>query len=205
MGGLSAACVLLVGWIMYRTFLYDPSSIDIPTGDATTAQQGGPEPKPSKDGEARFMFNRAQELDENGQPDQAIAMLNTVVKVYKETPTANEAKAALARSEKNLPLFATGPIVIAEAEKPAPARRARRRPRPSWMRHRAKVQAGNGQAALVLPANPSEAVVVPPSVRNRRRTEPGHDERSASASGVSGQSSGGNSRVGLAAGDRQRS
>ena len=62
MGGLSATCVLLLGWITYRTFLYDPSPIDIPTGDATTAQQGGPEPKPSKDGEARFMFNRAKEL-----------------------------------------------------------------------------------------------------------------------------------------------
>ena len=91
-------------------------------------------------------------------------MLNTIVKVYKETPTANEAKAALARSEKNLPLFATSPIVIAEAEKPAPP--------PSSPPPKAVVNAtpseghaGDGQAALVLPANPSEAVVVPPSVR----------------------------------------
>ena len=38
-------------------------------------------------------------------------MLNEVVKVYKDTPTAKEAKAALDRAEKNLPLFATGPIV----------------------------------------------------------------------------------------------
>ena len=63
------------------------------------------------------MFNRAQELDRNGQTDQAIDMLKKVVKVYKDTPTANEAKAALDRSEKNLPLFATGPIVVAEARK----------------------------------------------------------------------------------------
>ena len=164
MGGLSAACVILVGWIMYRTFLYDPSPIDIPTGDVSTAQQGGPDPKPSKDGEARFMFNRAQELASSKQADQAIAMLHTVVKVYKETPTANEAKAALARAEKHLPLFSAGPIVIAEAEKPAPP--------PSSPPPRAVVDAtpseghaGNGQAALVLPANPSEAVVVPPSAR----------------------------------------
>ena len=73
-----------------------------------SAQQGGPEPKRSKDGEARFMFNRAQELNKNGQADQAIAMLNKVVKVYKDTPTAGEAKAALDRSAKNLPLFAPG-------------------------------------------------------------------------------------------------
>ena len=165
MGGLSAACVLLLGWITYRTFLYDPSSIDIPTGDATTAQQGGPEPKPSKDGEARFMFNRAQELAGNGQSEQAIAMLNTLVKVYKETPTANEAKAALARSQNNLPLFATGPIVVAEAEKPAPPPGS---PPPAAVVNATSSEghAGTGQAALVLPANPPEAVVVPPpSVR----------------------------------------
>ena len=52
------------------------------------------------------MFNRAKELADDKKPGHcAIAMLNTIVKVYKETPTANEAKAALARSEKNLPLF----------------------------------------------------------------------------------------------------
>ena len=109
MGGLSAACFFLLGWICYRTFLYDPSPINIPVDDALTAQQGAPEPKLSKDSEARFMFKRAQELAKNGQADQAIGMLKKVVKVYKETPTASDAKAALHRSEKNLPLFATHP------------------------------------------------------------------------------------------------
>jgi formylglycine-generating enzyme len=165
MGALSATCVLLVGWIMYRTFLYDPSPMDIPTSDVTTAKQGGPEPKASKDSEAKFMYNRAQELDSSGHADQAIAMLNKVVKVYRETPAANDAKAALVRLEKNLPLFPTVPIVEAEAEKAAPA--------PSPPPPKAVVDAtpseaptGNGQAALVLPANPSEAVVVPPSARS---------------------------------------
>ena len=83
MGGLSATCVILVLWIGYRTFLYDPSSIDIPFDDPSAAYQGAPEPKPSKDGEARFMFNRAQDLYKNGRSDQAIAMLNNVVTVYK--------------------------------------------------------------------------------------------------------------------------
>ncbi len=63
------------------------------------------------------MFTRAKELAKNGHDDQAIAMLNTVVKVYKETPTAGEAQAALDRAEKSLPLFSTGPIVVAEAGK----------------------------------------------------------------------------------------
>jgi sulfatase modifying factor 1 len=168
MGGLSATCVVLLLWIGYRTFLYDPSTIDIPYDDPTTAHQGGPEPKPSKDGEARFMFNRAQDYAKNGRADQAIAMLNKVVKAYKETPAADEARAALDRSEKNLPLFATGPIVVAEPEKKAPA------PGPEPPPPKAVVeatptdgQAAKGQAALVLPANAPEMVVVPPSVRER--------------------------------------
>jgi formylglycine-generating enzyme len=164
MGGLSAACFLLLGWIGYRTFLYDPSPIDIPMDDASiAAQRGGPEPKPSKDVEARFMFNRAQELARNGQAEQAIDMLHKVVKVYKDTPTANEAKAALDRTEQNLPLFATGPIVVAQAEKPAPAPSA---PAPRAVVDAKPIEATKGQAALVLPANPSEAVVVPPSLRS---------------------------------------
>ena len=96
-------------------------------------------------------------------------MLNTVVKVYKETPTANEAKAALDRSEKNLPLFATGPIVVAEAEKAGSGTAKPATARAVVDATPSEGPAGNGQAALVLPANPSEAVVVPPSVRNRRR------------------------------------
>jgi formylglycine-generating enzyme len=168
MGGLSATCVVLLLWIGYRTFLYDPSTIDIPFDDPTTAHQGAPEPKPSKDGEARFMLNRAQDYAKNGRADQAIAMLNKVVKAYKETPAAEEARAALDRSENNLPLFATGPIVVAEPEKKAPA------PAPEPPPPKAVVeatpnegQAAKGQAALVLPANAPEMVVVPPSVRDR--------------------------------------
>ncbi len=44
MGGLSATCVILVLWIGYRTFLYDPSSIDIPFDDPSTAHQGALSP-----------------------------------------------------------------------------------------------------------------------------------------------------------------
>ncbi len=95
-------------------------------------------------------------------------MLNKVVTAYKGTATADEARAALDRSEKDLPLFASGPIVLAVPEKKAPA------PTPSAPPPEAVVeakpidgQAGRGQAALVLPANAPEMVVVPPSVRDR--------------------------------------
>ena len=143
MGGLTATCVILVLWIGYRTFLYDPSSVDMPFDDPSAAYQGGPEPKPSKDGEARFMLNRAEELYKNKRSDQAIAMLNKIVTAYKGTATADEARAALDRSEKDLPLFASGPIVLAVPEKKAPA------PTPSAPPPEAVVEAKpiDGQAA----------------------------------------------------------
>ncbi len=165
MGGLSAVTVVMLIWIVYRTFLYDPSTIEMPLDDAAMVQQGVPEPKPTKDGEARYMFNRAQELAKDGHDDRAIEMLTRLVKVYKETPTAAEAKAALDRAKKDLPLFAKGPIVVAEAEKPAPEPVA---PAPKVVVDvkPAEPPPAKGQAALVLPANPAESVVVPPSVRN---------------------------------------
>ena len=168
MGGVTVACILLVCWICYRTFVYDPNPIDMAaagSGDPSGPQPIGAAPKPSLDREAQVLYRRAQELNKNGRADQAIAMLNKVVKVYKDTPTANEAKAALDRSEKNLPLFATGPIVVAEPEKAAPAPRA---PPPRVVVD--AVPSGGkptkGEAALVLPANPAESVVVAPPNAN---------------------------------------
>ena len=199
-GGLSATCAIMLVWIGYRTFIYDPSPIANPYNDAALTQPGAPEPKPSKDGEARFMFKRAQELSKNGHDDQAIAMLNRIVKVYKETPTAGEAQAAIDRADNDLPLFATGPIVVAKSGKPKnepePPPKAVVDATPSGG------QATKGDAALVLPANAPEMVVVPPSARNA--VVPGRSTTAAAAfaSGVSGQSSGRRSRVGLAAGDQ---
>jgi sulfatase modifying factor 1 len=160
-GGLSATCVVLLIWIGYRTFLYDPMPVGLPASDGGLTQ-GAPEPRQSLEQEARFMFNRAQELAKDGRKEQAIAMLARVVKVYKGTPTAAAAQAALDRSQKNLPLFPDRPIILAEPDATTPA--------PSPPEPPAVVaaipeepQAAQGQAALVLPVNPSESLAVPPS------------------------------------------
>ena len=205
MGGLSAPAFLLLGWIGYRTFLYDPSPIDIPMDERLDRSRAGPSPRPSKDGEARFMFKRAKELDRNGQTDQAIAMLNKVVKVYKDTPTAAEAKAALDRSEKNLPLFATGPIVVAEPEKPAPAaERAAPQGRRRREAYRRPGHQGSGRAGVAgQPRRGGRGSTVAQESTAGRK--PGHDGCAAPSAGISGQSSGRSSRVGLASGDRERS
>ena len=103
------------------------------------------------------MFERAREFAKNGRTDQAVAMLNRVLKVYKGTAAARESKAALDRAEKKLPLFSDRPLVLAQNEEPQPA------PIPDSPpvvvnASPAQPQAAEGQAALVLPANPPEVV-----------------------------------------------
>jgi len=167
-GGLTVACVLLFCWIIYTGFFYDPSPIVMGAEDPMTAM-GAPEPRPPLDREAQFMFDRARNMAKNNHEDQAITMLKTLIKVYKDTPTALAAKSALDRHSKKLPLFSDGPIVVAEAEEAkaapvpaAPPTVVAIKPNPS--------DGGGGEASLVLPANPPEAVVVPPSPPSRTTT-----------------------------------
>ncbi len=162
MGALGVACVLLFGWSIYRVFLYDPVGIDATSSPEVTVTPSRPEVRPKLDQEAHFMFERAHEFAKNDRPDQAVAMLNSVLKVYKGTPAAREAKAALDRAEKKLPLFSDRPLVVAENEQPKPP------PDPTSPpviieATPALPQATKGQVALVLPANSAELVVAPAS------------------------------------------
>jgi sulfatase modifying factor 1 len=175
-GGLTVACVLLFGWIIYTGFIYDPTPV-MGSEDPLTATSV-PEPKPSFDREAQLMFDRARGFDKNGKTNQAIDMLNILIKVknYKDTPTALAAKTALDRHSQNLPLFADGPIVLAAPEEakpapipPAPPTVVAVKPNPS--------DPAGGQASLVLPANPSEALVLPPSSAPSRTTTAGTASR----------------------------
>jgi formylglycine-generating enzyme len=162
-GGLTVACVMLFGWIIYTGFFYDPSPIVMGAEDPLSAEPV-PEPRPTPDREAQFMFERAREIYKSKKTDQAIAMLNTLinVKAYKDTPTAMAAKAALDRFAKNLPLFADGPIVLAAPDEPKPAPVPEAPPTVVAVKPNPPEGAG-GQASLVLPANPSEALVLPPN------------------------------------------
>ena len=161
MGALGIACVLLFGWTIYRAFLYDPVGLDTRTSASPTASQSIPEPHTTPDQEAHFMVVRAQELAANKRTDQAVAMLNRVLKVYKGTSAAKEARAALDHVGKNLPLFSDRPLVVAENEQPKPPPSPA--PPPAIVdASPAQPQAAQGQAALVLPANTSEVVVAAP-------------------------------------------
>jgi sulfatase modifying factor 1 len=160
MGTLGTLCVFLSVWIFYRAFLYDPSPMEVTIEDPTIAP-AGPEPGLLPEQEARYMLGKAREFAKNGRADLAVAKLNDVVQKYKGTRTAAEAKAALDRSDKDLPLFPDRPVVEADAPpKEAPPKPA---PPPAVVAVAPdQPRSGEDQAKLVLPANPSEAVVIPP-------------------------------------------
>ena len=72
------------------------------------------------------MFNRARaDAPRPGRTEQAVTLLENVVKVYKGTKTAAEAKEALDRPGQNLPLFLDRPTVR------PPSRRTVPRPEPA--------------------------------------------------------------------------
>ena len=162
MGALAGACVLLFGWSIYRVFLYDPVGLDVSGSADQTASQSSPEPRSTLDQESHFMLERAREFAKNGRTDQAVAMLNRVLKVYKGTAAATESKAALDRADKNLPLFPDRPLVLAQNEEPKPPPDPA--PPPAVVNAApAQPQAAQGQVALVLPANSAEVIVAPPT------------------------------------------
>jgi sulfatase modifying factor 1 len=107
--------------------------------------------------EAKILMGTAQQLAKNGNAPGAMAVLEKIIKGYPKTAIADEARAALERPAKNLPLFLDRPTVVAAppatAPKPAPAPPAVvnvTTPAPA-------IKPGSTDVArLDLPPNPSE-------------------------------------------------
>jgi formylglycine-generating enzyme required for sulfatase activity len=159
MGGLVASCFLIFGWIFYRVFLYDPNAIEATPDDVPVLSSGPVLPKRDLETEAQSMFNRARENAKAGRTKEAIALLENVTKVYRGTKAAAEAKEALGRPDQNLPLFLDRPAVKAETAPPPPPEP---RPAPPQVVVAQPKQA-QGNATLVLPANPAELTPARPS------------------------------------------
>jgi formylglycine-generating enzyme required for sulfatase activity len=164
-GGLSVVSVFALGWITYRTFLYDPMPANISSDDPNLAG-GSSEIRLNPDHEAQFIMRRAHDYAKGGRTDEAIAMLTRVVTVYKGTATASEAQAALERPKKNLPLFTDMPAVVAQPESPQPTP-APEAPTTVVKAEPASPPPAEGNAELVAPSNAAEAVVAAPSLRDR--------------------------------------
>jgi formylglycine-generating enzyme len=150
-----ALIVGVIGLAVYLGFQMFPSNPfpDVGEGDENAMAQGPIEPaKPDLDFEARAMFVRAREFAKNGRSDEAVALLEKLVKTYKTTKTAGEAREALKRPEQNLPLFLDRPAVQADA--PAPPAAEPAAPPTEVVVARAPEVKGN--ATLVPPVNPAE-------------------------------------------------
>jgi len=160
-GSSIVVLIVMLVWITYRAFLYNPTSIEVV--EQAGAVETSPEIKPSIDQEARFLYNRAHDLARQNHVDQAIEMLKKVVKVYKGTPTAADAQAALDRPRKNLPLFVEGPSLAASVQ-PVAAPEGVAEPPPAVVNATPeKTSARQGEVVLQLPANPAEKAMTPPA------------------------------------------
>lgn len=161
-GALFAFVIGLGCYILYNTFLYDPFPMGpLPPDDGYVVEAGPPPPKADVEGEARAMFSRARDAAENGRTDEAIALLGQLVKAYKNTRTAAEAKEALERPSRNLPLFLDGPTVAAAPPQPEPP--ARPAPPPAVVEARPAAAEVKGNVVLVSPPGPGGTPEAAPS------------------------------------------
>jgi formylglycine-generating enzyme required for sulfatase activity len=161
-GGMLVFVLGLGVYIVYSLFLYDPFPMgDLPPDDGYVVEAPPAVAKPDLDFEARAMLSRARESARNGRTDEAIALLGQLVQAYPKTRTAAEAKEALDRPARNLPLFLDGPTV--QAAVPAPQPPAQPAPPPAVVDARPPNAQVGGDASLVNPANPAETLAPPKS------------------------------------------
>jgi len=123
--------------------------------------------------EASTLLERARETAKKGDAKLAITLLERLIASYPNTAASREAKDALARPARNLPLFVDRPAVVANpvAPKATPAlsgsevaalNAAAPTPAP----------AGSAEVGLVVPANPAEGASKADSTTNKKEPEP---------------------------------
>jgi sulfatase modifying factor 1 len=160
-GGIA---LLFVGGILYLFGMFrgGPTVDDTPGPDegqlVMPSNTARPKGATGLEQEAKNLLDNARQIARNGKSDQAIAILKKITATYPKTPAANEARQALDRPSKNLPLFLDESAVLAspgdapapKAVDPAPTLNAVGASNPA-------IRPGvTGEAQLNLPANPSE-------------------------------------------------
>lgn len=153
-GGLIAGVVGVGVYLVFQMFPGNPFPEEGVADENAVASAPVEPARRDLDLEARAMFVRAREFAKMGRPDEAVALLEKLIKSYKNTKTAGEAREALKRPGQNLPMFLDRPTVKADSPaEPAPAPVA---PAPVVVARAPDVEV-KGNATLVLPANPAEA------------------------------------------------
>lgn len=147
------------GFILVRTYFPsvpsadDPSNSDIPIPHATAPAAVNPQ---ALEAEASSLFERARDAAQKKEDAKlAISLLERVVSTYPNTNAAREAKEALARPAKNLPLFVDRPVVVADTVPVQKATEASPTPVVNATAPTAPT-ASAAEVALLHPANPAE-------------------------------------------------
>ena len=159
--------------------------------------------RPSR--EAKILLDTARQLAKNGNTKGSIGILNKILASYPKTSTANEAREALNRPSRNLPLFLDRPTVVASpgtpaakpAEMPAPVVNAS----PVVGAPVGPGAPGAGPAGSSRPTRP-RAPRAPDGRRDQGRRRDGR--REAPAPRLPPADRGGTARLGLAEPGRQR-
>ena len=164
-GAALCAFMFLSAWFTYRVFSPRPApdEMAIPPQMAVAGAAGPLNVRETPEREARVMLDRAREDDKNRKTELAVAMLKKVVTSYPTTAAGVQAKDALARKVRGMPLF--GPALLADSGEP-------KKPEPPEPKKETKVveatktevaSASGGNASLVLPSNaPPGQPVGPP-------------------------------------------
>jgi sulfatase modifying factor 1 len=145
---------------LYNTFFSGPGdNMDQPGPDeGKLAAPTGP-PKPSGiEQEAKNLLDSARQIAKNGKTKEAMAILTRIPNSYPKTEAAKEARQALDRPSKNLPLFLDESAVIASSAGVDKSKVTEVSPEvtvdaaaPTRVRPGA-----TGEAQLNLPTNPAE-------------------------------------------------
>ena len=172
-GGLAVGLLVLVGFVVVRTFFPSESVADRddPSHQLIAVKGSGSGiDRTRAEREARNMYDHARQIALNGNPPLAVTMLERVTTAYPESKAAQDAQKALERSNLNLPLFPTGESVAVNAADPLNTPKAVPVD-PVVVEATAPVgpAPATAEVQLKLPANPAEAAraeveIVPLSV-----------------------------------------
>lgn len=110
----------LGGLLIYQAFKPDPDEDEpVDLGAAVASAPAAPDHERSEK-EARELLDRARQVAKNGNATMAVSFLERLGKNYPGTTAAAEAKEALGRPGRNLPLFLDRPTVEASEAPDAP-------------------------------------------------------------------------------------
>jgi formylglycine-generating enzyme required for sulfatase activity len=156
-GGVILGVLGLAGIIIFRFVGADRTPVPEAVDQAPIVQKPQVDPQQAER-EARSLFDDARAVADRGDAEIAITMLKRVRDTYPKTNVAREARAALERPKKNLPLFVDRPAVVASNAEtpPRPEPTSGEPPKIVEATEASPPAAAGREASLVPPANPAE-------------------------------------------------